>query len=352
MATAEAGPRTATEEPSGEYSRTKSRRFRFKSKRKQDASDSDDLLASHPSQRRSRTGRSPRSGDGSQHHRHHHRRKKAADAQPDDPTLYDSTYLPNARSGAYLDPETAFRESLFDALADDEGAAFWEGVYGQPIHTFEPPLRPSGPEGELERMGDDEYAAYVRGRMYEKTHQHIVEERERRDEARKRRREAESLPGPETHQRSAFERDVKESLARGEDRKRKTAWKRRWEDYCRGWDAFSHSRTSRIPWPVESGSRSQVADKSTEVEDFFKSCSAAVSSEQSALTALLKVERVRWHPDKMQQRLVGLDGADDRGKEMAGTKEGGLDGETMKAVTAVFQVVDHMWNEERARGKA
>ena len=37
------------------------------------------------------------------------------------------------------DPEAAFRESLFDAMADDEGAAFWEGVYGQPIHVYERP---------------------------------------------------------------------------------------------------------------------------------------------------------------------------------------------------------------------
>jgi hypothetical protein len=46
----------------------------------------------------------------------------------------------------------------------------------------------------------------------------------------------------------------------------------------------------------------------------------------------LKVERVRWHPDKVQQRFAGA-----------------VDEGTMKVVTGVFQVVDRLVEEERNR---
>jgi hypothetical protein len=54
-------------------------------------------------------------------------------------------------------------------------------------------------------------------------------------------------------------------------------------------------------------------------------------SSSSQLQAL-KVERVRWHPDKVQQRFGGA-----------------VDEGTMKVVTGVFQVVDDLVEEERKR---
>ena len=65
-----------------------------------------------------------------------------------------------------------------------------------------------------------------------------------------------------------------------------------------------------------------------EVEKFFKNAAEIGGVD---LGNVLKKERVRWHPDKMQQR--------------AG--EGGIDRATMKLVTAVFQVVDRLWSEIR-----
>ena len=88
-------------------------------------------------------------------HRHHHHRHKRRRTRSASPTPSNPFEPPP------LDPETAFRESLFDALADDEGAAYWEGVYGQPIHIYG--SQKPGPDGELERMDDDEYAAFADG---------------------------------------------------------------------------------------------------------------------------------------------------------------------------------------------
>ena len=84
-------------------------------------------------------------------------------------------------------------------------------------------------------------------------------------------------------------------------------------------------------WPVESGRWEDVGKE--EVERFFKKA-PTTGDEGGDLVEVLKKERFRWHPDKMQQR--------------AG--ERGLDEETMKVVTAVFQVVDTMWVEVKGKG--
>jgi len=86
----------------------------------------------------------------------------------------------------------------------------------------------------------------------------------------------------------------------------------------------------RIPWPVLSGRWEDVGKD--EVERFFRHAERYGGVREGGLGGLLKVERVRWHPDKMQQRA---------GKD-------GVDGETMKLITAVFQVIDRMWSETKS----
>lgn len=222
--------------------------------------------------------------------------------------------------------DAAFRESLFDALADDEGAAYWEGVYGQPIHTYSPYYAAYGggddgaedPENpKLERMDDEEYAAYVRGKMWEKSHEHIVEERKRREEERARRKAKEE-------EGRRWQVGVEEALRRGEERRKRNRWKCVWEEYLVGWE----ERKGKISWPVEDGKMEHVG--TGEVEKFFRGVGGVGGVD---LGEVLKKERVRWHPDKMQQR--------------AG--EVGIDEGTMKMVTAVFQVIDRLWSEIREK---
>lgn len=277
--------------------------------------------------------------NSSRHHRHHHHRSKRRHSPP-----------PSERS---LSPNTAFRESLFDAMADDEGAAFWEGVYGQPIHTYSPHMKTA--EGELERMTDEAYVTYVRRKMWERGHEYIAEERKRREQERNRKRKRErEAEGKE------WERGVEQALKRGEERRRTGKWKLCWMAYVRGWERLQEGQTAaplsseekystalrdRISWPVESGSWKEVQPE--QVKRFFKHAPQPTTTTGSGgdgdvvgdqvvpldLAALLKVERVRWHPDKMQQRFRG------QGIE--------LDEKTLKIVTAVFQVIDRMWSEVR-----
>lgn len=240
--------------------------------------------------------------------RHRRRRKRSRSPTP-----------PNPHELPPLDPETAFRESLFDAMADDEGAAYWEAVYGQPVHVYS--NERLGPGGELERMTDEEYAAYVRQKMWEKTHEGLLEERRKRQEAREEeaRRERE---------RKRLEKEVRRSLRYGEERRREKGRRDRWAQYLRAWAEWDGS-TERIPWPVESGARGDVSEDT--VKTFF--FDGLKSTREGELAKGLRDERVRWHPDKMQQRLGGE-----------------VNAELMKDVTAIFQTVDKLWTDTQHKG--
>jgi len=290
--------------------------FRFKRKRPTSPS----LPDTAPNKRH----RSHSSSD-SPHHRHHHRHRHHHHRS--------RRHLSSPPPSPHLDPDTAFRESLFDALADDEGAAFWESVYGQPIHTYSPykptptSSTPNPEQDSLQRMTDEEYTAYVRAKMWEKSHGYVVEERRRREEERvgRRKREGEARE---------WERGVEEALRRGEERRRKGRWKGLWEGYLRGWERFvggggeeesGKAMKERIPWPVEGGRLEDIGKE--DVETFFKHAPGQLGD-------VLRRERVRWHPDKMLQRAGGL----------------GVDEGAMRGVTAVFQVVDELWSESKTDG--
>ncbi|KAF2448290.1 hypothetical protein P171DRAFT_210123 [Karstenula rhodostoma CBS 690.94] len=327
------------------YGSAKASKFQFKtssgrrSKRKHRELDDEDDERKRSS---STQGHSDEESDLRRRHRHSKRRHKHRS--------YDRTFT---RTGDYDDPDhrhreslhdplnsgspdvnsdAIFRESIFDAMADDEGADYWEGVYGQPIHIY-PNTKP-GPDGTLERMTDEEYADFVRTKMWEKSHQHILEERAARERARQRRKERnrdlEEETAKDEAERENIRRQMEDSLKRGAERKRTKEAGAAWARYTTKWDHLKslqepglHNPRDIIPWPVASGRAGQVEGKL--IEQFLR-CSP--SWREDAL-ASLKMERVRWHPDKMQQRF---------GQH--------LDTETMKLVTAVFQVVDRLWNEQ------
>ncbi|WPH02864.1 Hypothetical protein R9X50_00573200 [Acrodontium crateriforme] len=260
-----------------------------------------------------------------------------------------------------LNSTDAFRESLFDALADDEGAQYWESVYNQPIHVYPRPTIQTA-KGELEEMNDEEYAAYVKTKMWEKKNPHIVLERERSERRRKEQEEE------KTKEREQFvrmkERAAWERAQRGDRRERRRSNDDKhehiftgqannmsegrksnseeqaaaWSRYLEAWGQLQQELLSehdspttgpaasqRIPWPVFAAK--QVLKPN--VEEFMRN--PPLDEERSLLT-VLKAERVRWHPDKVQQRFRGT-----------------VDEGTMKLVTGVFQVIDSLFEEERKR---
>ena len=256
----------------------------------------------------------------------------------------------------------------------------------------------------LERMDDEEYAAFVRRRMWERSHAGLIEERERRERVRKeareerererwrdawegqkrerRREERERERWRDAWEGQKRERRRKETKSEDEEEewemreeegrwrkgrrkksekeKGKEAWAERWKRYEDGWEELARRRREQeeaartvsgdreetkpsvttsatatrgivIPWPTQSG---QARDISTEtVEAFFRAGAAAGSGKVAAISmdllASLKVERVRWHPDKMMQRYGSL----------------GIDERRLKYVTSVFQIVDGLWGK-------
>ncbi|KAI9042869.1 uncharacterized protein KD926_004935 [Aspergillus affinis] len=348
---------THAQSQADDYTRSsKSGKFRFKSSR---SSRSDSKPRDYRDRERDREHR----------HRHHHRHKRSHHDHDHDrkrtdhasstkrhkyahrtpsPNPSSTTTNPNPTRG--LSPNAAFRESLFDALGDDEGASYWESVYGQPIHNFAVPSVPNGPEGELEQMGEEEYAAYVRTRMWERTREGMIEEQERLRAERMRQKRREERGAREAKERSRFERDMEESLRRGQARRRLKAWKAVWEEYARSWDEVDRAAAAAaagpaegkssdernrlrnlLYWPVETGKRRDVSREA--VEEFMRHAlvSSGDTKDQSGaadLLSTLKAERVRWHPDKIQHRYGVL----------------GVDEVVMRSVTEVFQIVDTMWN--------
>lgn len=206
-------------------------------------------------------------------------------------------------------------------------------------------------------MTEDDYVDYVRAKMWERSHQHVLEERARREEARAERQRGERLRQRQRmgerdeeegrKERQGWHESVEEVLRRGEERRRVGRWKGVWRKYVDGWEGMrwaedetadrpNISLKERIPWPVESGAWRDVL-RTGEVDRFFEraplAAHAAGGADGGKMVDVLKKERVRWHPDKIQQR--------------AGAS--GTDPETLKMVTAVFQVIDRLWVE--ARGK-
>ncbi|KAI5362076.1 Putative NF-kappa-B inhibitor-like protein [Septoria linicola] len=313
-----------------------------------------------------------------EHRRHRKHRKERQHAEQRDEGAHPFPREPtNPERGGHDNANIAFQESLFDALADDEGAAYWESVYSQPIHVFPRPTVQNAC-GELEEMNDEEYAAFVQTKMWEKKNPEIVLERERKEKQRKEEEEEKVRQRQEfvrRKQRSAWEKAQNEGARKFagvghdedyeyvfdfEDRKggaskrstesatQQQEYRNAWKQYLAAWDKLKHellqthnpqtgiseeqstskgeskSPSKRIPWPVL---QSKPVIKPN-IEDFMRHI--PLERDGSTREQMLKSERVRWHPDKVQQRFRGV-----------------VDEGTMKIVTGVFQVVDSLLEAER-----
>lgn len=374
-----------------------SMRFRFKSDGKSSRSSHSDKKRKH----RSRDYEN-RDKDDPGHSRRYRTRSPEIDGKREGAGIqsYSAHPLPRPKRSEYLDPaesasvspqptsapppppnnnvfegpDHAFRSSLFDAMADDEGAAYWEGVYGEPIHVYTRPTVQT--KDGLEQMNDDQYAAYVKQKMWEKKNPELVQEREDRarreleeEEKRNRRREGvrdEDESGSDFewvgneekgyerrrvhgkkprsrererggHRNRGFMNDVDAALARGAKRKEAKKWQQAWATYRQKWQHLKENPdttlqgsdlANAIPWPVLSGSIDNVSREN--MEDFFRNYTLG---EGETRTGLLKAERFRWHPDKIQHRFGGEN----------------VDAETLKLVTSVFQTIDELMAQERRR---
>lgn len=292
---------------------------------------------------------------------HGHRRKRRKKDTHECSAEYVEASHPFPREPVGPDvpePVDAFRDSLFDALADDEGAQYWESVYSQPIHVYRRPTV-RAEKGELEQMSDEQYIEYVKTKMWERKHPEEVLEREKskrqkkEEEEGKTRRREEYVRKQQQKAWARAERNGRSKYAADDDAYEHAApkdWEQSskggyqpeyaaaWNRYLASWDKLKHdlleersaaggpsdSPAKRIPWPVVRASKPVTKPN---IESFIRN--APAEAPRSRLQ-VLKAERVRWHPDKIQQRFGGR-----------------VDEGTMKLVTGVFQIVDAVFEEER-----
>lgn len=243
-------------------------------------------------------------------------------------------------------PNNAFLSSLLDALADDEAAEYWEHVYNQPIHIYERPTVRTE-TGELEQMSDEQYAAWVKTKMWEKSHPEIKLERDRMQRKRqeeqelKERRKKEFLRqrAKEAKARTANAQDDSDEYdyvfdfssvpTEKEHDPDRSLWIDAWKRYGEGWTTVKASiaggafddAAKHLPWPVMKG---QKPDKAN-IRDFLDK-KPLVDGETKQ--QVLKAERVRWHPDKIQQLF-----------------RGSIDEKTMRVVTEISQIINSLLTE-------
>ncbi|KAK6431344.1 hypothetical protein LTR95_012494 [Oleoguttula sp. CCFEE 5521] len=298
--------------------------------------------------------------------RRKHTNRRASESVDDAATAHPFPREPAVPDANPSSNTAAFQTSLFDALADDEAAQYWESVYSQPIHVYSRPTLET-PTGELEILDDESYATYVQRKMWEKAHPEVVIERDKRarklqeeaEEKERRRKEFARDRGREAWRKHGAAKDeggreagggyeytfdfadTKNSSADAKkDRAKRQEYDEAWKIYLSAWDQLrdrlddvdtrtadakiGRKASTLIPWPTLPH---KPAIKPN-IEDFMRHI--PVSANGKTKMQLLKAERVRWHPDKVQQRFAGA-----------------VDEGTMKVVTGIFQIIDAMFEEER-----
>ncbi|KAJ4392153.1 hypothetical protein N0V93_005776 [Gnomoniopsis smithogilvyi] len=240
-----------------------------------------------------------------------------------------------------LDPDTAFRESVLDALSDADGAAYWQRVYGVDLSTI-PRTKTDRITGATERTTDEERIAYARRMIFESQKGPRVKDQERRRrKMEETRRQAEESRGAEKERRERKERvraaeahrrmqeEIERSLRRGEERRKRTEMKSRFNEYSKQWTEWTGEQTT-IPWPTLTGERKGITEK--EIRSFLVRGLELKTVGAKEFLARLKEQRVRWHPDKMQQKMGGKDNV----------AKG-----VMEDITMIFQVVDTLYDDTR-----
>lgn len=225
--------------------------------------------------RHSESSRSPTTHHKSQHHFTQVDEAQDRDAlDPDDEAFYSSGpahQVEPSRAARY--EEDDFTERLFDAMADDEGKDFWQEVYSQPIHDF--PVQPE--------MTDDEYAAYVRKGMWERTHAQKADAQRRKAQIDN---DGERLGSGSSARRALQENPIMRDTL-----------ETRWKVYLKEWERLGASTWTieSIPWPNIDGDHRNLNAESIE----------AFLSHTGSVKAIAKEElRRRWHPDRFQQKAL------------------------------------------------
>jgi hypothetical protein len=256
----------------------------------------------------------------------------------------DETPLPKISKVFWPDKYT-FKDALFSALSDPDDARHWAQVFGSEIHVYPRPRA---------TMSDDEYAAFVRERVYS----HVLDESRRRREAHHRREEARRRAEQAAAQQRYYEetkRRMQEQFRRMYEAQMRTphpaqpnprnlrSAKQRWDDYLAAFqppppdarlDLLLLWQQSDVPWPTPSGLETDISE--VNVRNFIKTYAVKYSEQAGGdWKKAVRQNQYFWHPDKFRQiQARKLEKLSEEKKEAI-----------MKRVTEVSQILNKLAKE-------
>ena len=210
----------------------------------------------------------------------------------------------NIRKRYELDDEARFQESLFDAMAADEGADYYAAQFNS-HHSYEPNRAAMPNKDDATRGGgvfdsfpnslnDEDYAQYIRRGL----NQHKA-------------RRQPTQPNPSSYFEPSQQKKEEEERYRKEEARHKLAAEQKqkqryiiaWERYINAWNTKTPDTWTydTVPWPVRSGKPADVSKQA--IQEFLAHRPNSTSaSTNPTLTDTAKYERNRrWHPDKFTQ---------------------------------------------------
>ncbi|KAL3483858.1 hypothetical protein BJX62DRAFT_230688 [Aspergillus germanicus] len=236
---------------------------------------------------------------------------------------------------------------LRDLLNEKDTAPYFRSYNdGWGARSYYRPSATSAPDPSQPQPSEEEATARYQKQQQAQRERDERVERERREREEQFRRAQQDRE--ESRKRQQQEREAKVRSEETAKRQREKAAKeaeaqrksKRWKEYNRTWEELRNmpavSRASRnprtaIPWPTDIGSFRSCQDVSPyDVQAFF-GYGVSISG-RGQLLAILKVERSKWHPDKVQH-LFGAQ----------------VDEATMNRVTQISQIVNQLYTQEQAK---
>ncbi|CAG8610419.1 20795_t:CDS:1 [Cetraspora pellucida] len=173
-------------------------------------------------------------------------------------------------------------QHLFDVLAEDEVDHYSNRLYYEG--------ETCDPKG-IDRMSEDDYAAFIRKGMYEKQHkQELKEQRKKEEEFKQKQRAKQRRMAEMQAEQQRLMRHYQAEQIRLQEMKHE-----RRASYLARWNQFDINGQSSImfkdiPWPTADIKRLSKVD----VEDFLLS----TIKDNSEIRSILRQEQIRFHPDR------------------------------------------------------
>ncbi|ORY04187.1 hypothetical protein K493DRAFT_311477 [Basidiobolus meristosporus CBS 931.73] len=212
---------------------------------------------------------------------------------PSQANLFDELYEGHQPPSSSHKPDLDWQQHFFDMMAEDEGQDRWDNYFEHRNWR--------GNGSRIDALNDEEYRQYMVSGMYERKHAAEIEDKKRREEARKaRKREREEVRREWEREEAKLraDRKKKQELKRGIHMEQaRKAYYSRWEQIRSNRDELNFLS---IPWPTVEASEKALGPEAftaSSLREFLILPQATISEQRKSI----RQEQLRWHPDKFSQ---------------------------------------------------